>query len=88
MPYLVPLVHASCSYVTYKADAELVAKVLNIPVLESETQIVPDGNPARYITIREHDMEGCRKILLVNKVGIALLEDSNLSSFSFLRSIP
>ena len=78
MPNLVPLFHVSGGYETYQADAELVAKVLKIPVLESATHIGPDGNPARYITISEHDLEGCRKILLDNKVGIALLEDSNL----------
>ena len=78
MPNLVPLFHVSGSYETYQADAELVAKALNIPVLESATHIGPDGNPARYITISEHDLEGCRKILLDKKVGMALLEDSNL----------
>ena len=78
MPNLVPLFHVSGSYETYQADAELVAKVLKIPVLESATHIGPDGNPARYITISEHDLEGCRKILLDKKVGMALLEDSNL----------
>ena len=78
MPNLVPLFHVSGSYETYQADAELVAKVLKIPVLESATHIGPDGNPARYITISEHDLEGCRKILLDNKVGMALLEDCNL----------
>ncbi|MBR5068966.1 MAG: AAA family ATPase [Bacteroidales bacterium] len=78
MPNLVPLFHVSGSYETYQADAELVAKVLKIPVLESATHIGPDGNPARYVAISEHDLEGCRKILLDNKVGMALLEDSNL----------
>lgn len=78
MPNLVPLFHVSGSYETYQADAELVAKVLKIPVLESATHIGPDGKAARYVAISEHDLEGCRKILLDNKVGIALLEDSNL----------
>ena len=78
MPNLVPLFHVSGSYETYQADAELVAKVLKIPVLEIATHIGPDGKAARYVAISEHDLEGCRKILLDNKVGIALLEDSNL----------
>lgn len=78
MPNLVPLFHVSGSYETYQADAELVAKVLKIPVLESATHIGPDGKAARYVAISEHDLEGCRKILLDNKVGMALLEDCNL----------
>ena len=78
MPNLVSLFHVSGGYETYQADAELVAKVLKIPVLESATHIGPDGKAARYVAISEHDLEGCRKILLDNKVGIALLEDSNL----------
>lgn len=78
MPNLVPLFHVSGGYETYQADAELVAKVLKIPVLERATHIGPDGKAARYVAISEHDLEGCRKILLDNKVGIALLEDSNL----------
>lgn len=78
MPNLVPLFHVSGSYETYQADAELVAKALNIPVLESATHIGPDGKAARYVAISEHDLEGCRKILLDNKVGMALLEDCNL----------
>ena len=78
MPNLVPLFHVSGGYETYQADAELVAKVLKIPVLESATHIGPDGKAARYVAISEHDLEGCRKILLDNKMGIALLEDCNL----------
>ena len=78
MPNLVPLFHVSGSYETYQADAELLAKVLKIPVLEIATHIGPDGKAARYVAISEHDLEGCRKILLDNKVGIALLEDSKL----------
>ena len=78
MPNLVPLFHVSGGYETYQADAELVAKVLKIPVLESATHIGPDGKAARYVAISEHDLEGCRKILLDNKVGMALLEDCNL----------
>lgn len=78
MPNLVPLFHVSGGYETYQADAELVAKVLKIPVLEIATHIGPDGKAARYVAISEHDLEDCRKILLDNKVGIALLEDSKL----------
>ena len=78
MPNLVPLFHVSGGYETYQADAELVAKVLKIPVLEIATHIGPDGKAARYVAISEHDLEGCRKILLDNKVGMALLEDCNL----------
>ena len=77
-PDIIPLFHVSGGYETYQNDAERVAKVLGLPVGVSQTHYGPDGNPARYITISEHDLEGCRKILLDNKVGMALLEDSNL----------
>lgn len=86
MPNLVPLFHVSGGYETYQADAELVAKVLKIPVLESATHIGPDGKAARYVAISEHDLEGCRKILLDNKVGMALLEDCNLEKDDSLKS--
>ena len=78
MPNLVPLFHVSGGYETYQGDAERVGKILSLPVQESTTHLGPDGKAARYVAISEHDLEGCRKILLDNKVGIALLEDSNL----------
>ena len=51
---------------------------MSFPVQESTTHLGPDGKAARYVAISEHDLEGCRKILLDKKVGIAFFEDSNL----------
>ena len=77
-PNLVPLFHVSGGYETYQGDAERVAKLLGLPLQESQTHLGPDGNPARFITISEQNLDSSKRILLNNKMGVALLEDSNL----------
>lgn len=76
-PNMVPLFRFGNNYETYYRDADRVAKALNLPVQTSATYIAPDGYPARFISVDQHNYWKLNSQLVANRIPFLVLEDMN-----------